>query len=186
VGIILSRLVFGHNPLVYISLGLTGLLWFILFKTRPGLNIRSVGENPSMADSLGVSVFSTRYVAVQVGGALAALAGAYFILGVIGVWTEGPAQQGQPITGGRGWIAIALVILGTWSPLRAILGAYLFGGVEAMQFTLQGLGFAGVSQFLAMLPYALAIFVLVAVSVETVRKRIGVPAALGVPYAREM
>jgi simple sugar transport system permease protein len=79
-----------------------------------------------------------------------------------------------------------LVILGTWSPLRAILGAYLFGGVEAMQFTLQGLGFAGVSQFLAMLPYALAIFVLVAVSVETVRKRIGVPAALGVPYAREM
>lgn len=181
IGPSLVRILLGHNAFVYISLALALVMWFLLFRTRWGLNIRSVGENPSMADSLGVNVFRIRYLAVMVGGSLASLAGAYFMHGIIGGWTEGPANT--PITGGRGWIAIALVILAAWSPVRAIFGAYLFGGVEASTFTLQTYGFS--PQFLAMLPYILAILVLVAFSVETVRKRIGVPSSLGVPYSRE-
>ncbi len=183
IGLVLGRLLGGLNPMVYLSIALAVIMWFILFRTRWGLNIRSVGENPSMADSLGVSVFRIRYICVMIGGSLAALSGAYLILGLLGSWTEAPAAA--PVTAGRGWIAIALVILAAWSPLRAILGAYLLGGVEALQYTLQGFQLGIPSQFFTMLPYISAIVVLTSFSVETVRKRIGVPAALGVSYSRE-
>ncbi|MEM4642887.1 MAG: ABC transporter permease [Candidatus Caldarchaeum sp.] len=176
---IIGPMIFSHNILVYISLILAGGLWFILFKTSFGLSLRSVGENPSMADALGVNVFLIRYIAMAICGALGSLAGAYLFIGYQPFWVEGMTQ-------GRGFISLALVILATWNPLRAILGAYLFGGVEALQFRLQLVGVAAqLPYFLLMLPYIVTIVTLTLLSAESVRKRIGVPAALGVPYSRE-
>jgi len=176
---VIGQAFFKHNVLVYFSYALAFLMWFILFKTRIGLSLRSVGENPAMADALGVNVFLVRYLATMVGGALAALAGAYLFIGFHPFWQEG-------MTAGRGFISLALVILATWSPLRAILGAYLFGGVETVQFRLQIMGFgAQTPQFVLMLPYAVTIITLTLLSFESVKRKLGVPAALGTPYSRE-
>ena len=176
---VIGKMFFSHNVLVYVSYILAFVMWFILFKTRIGLSLRSVGENPAMADALGVNVFLVRYIATMIGGALAALAGAYLFIGFQPFWQEG-------MTAGRGFISLALVILAIWNPLRAILGAYLFGGVETLQFRLQILGFgAQTPQFILMLPYIVTIITLTLLSVESVRKRLGVPAALGIPYERE-
>lgn len=176
---LIGKTFFTHNILVYTSLILAIIMWFILFKTRYGLIIRSVGENPSMADSLGVNVFLVRYVTVVISGLFASLAGAYFFIGFHPFWREG-------VTAGRGFISLALVILATWNPLRAILGAYLFGGVETFQYRLQLFGLGAQSPyFLAMLPYIITIITLILISIESIRKRIGVPASLGTPYSRE-
>lgn len=176
---LIGPVLFRQNLLVYISLILAFTMWFILFKTKIGLSLRSVGENPAMADSLGVNVYLVRYLATLVSGGLAGLAGAYLFIGFHPFWQEGMTQ-------GRGFISLALVILATWSPLRAILGAYLFGGVETLQYRLQLFGLGAQSPyFIAMLPYIVTIITLVLLSLESVRKRIGVPAALGIPYSRE-
>lgn len=176
---IIGPMFFNHNALVYFSLVLSLLMWFVLFKTRFGLSIRSCGENPSMADTLGINVYFMRYVSMVVCGMLGCLAGAYLFIGYQPFWVEGMTQ-------GRGFISLALVILATWNPLRAVLGAYLFGGVEALQFRLQVLGVAAqLPYFLLMLPYAVTIITLTLLSLESVRKRVGVPAALGIPYSRE-
>ena len=176
---IIGRAFFSHNILVYISYILSVFMWFILFKTRIGLSIRSVGENPGMADAMGVNVFLIRYLTSMLCGGFASLAGAYLFIGFHPFWQEG-------MTAGRGFIALALVILATWSPLRAIFGAYLFGGVEAIQYRLQVKGFgAQIPQFVLMLPHIVTIITLTLLSFESVRKRLGVPAALGVPYSRE-
>ncbi len=176
---LIGPVLFKHNILVYLALILSFVMWFILFKTRIGLSLRSVGENPAMADALGVNVALVRYLATLVGGALGALAGAYLFIGFQPFWVEG-------MTAGRGFISLALVILATWNPLRAILGSLLFGGVEVIQFRLQliGLG-AQAPQFVLMLPYIVTIVALSLLSFESVKKRIGVPAALGIPYSRE-
>ncbi|MCD6341591.1 MAG: ABC transporter permease [Thaumarchaeota archaeon] len=170
---------FSHNVLVYFSYIAAPIMWYILFKTRFGLSLRSVGEDPATADSLGVNVYLVRYSATMVSGGFAGLAGAYLFIGFHPFWQEG-------LTAGKGFIALALVILSTWNPLRAILGAYLFGGVETIQFRLQLFGFGAQSPyFLAMLPYLITILTLIMISFENVRKRIGVPASLGIPYSRE-
>jgi len=176
---LIGRSFFSQNALVYLSYAAAPLMWFILFKTRLGLSLRSVGENPATADALGVNVFLVRYLATMISGGFAGLAGAYLFLGFQPFWHEG-------MTAGKGFIALALVILSTWNPLRAILGAYLFGGVETIQFRLQLMGFEAQSPyFLAMLPYLITIITLILISFENVRKRIGVPASLGMPYSRE-
>ncbi|MEM3742615.1 MAG: ABC transporter permease [Nitrososphaerota archaeon] len=176
---VIGKMLFSHNLLVYFSFILSIAMWFILFKTRIGLTIRSVGENPSMADSLGVNVYMVRRMTVILSGVFASLAGAYFFIGFHPFWREG-------VTAGRGFIALALVILSTWSPMRAILGAYLFGGVETFQYRLQLFGLGAQSPyFLAMLPYILTIMTLIIISTESIKKRIGAPASLGIPYARE-
>ncbi|MEM1583734.1 MAG: ABC transporter permease [Nitrososphaerota archaeon] len=176
---VIGKMFFSHNLLVYFSFILSIAMWFILFKTRIGLTIRSVGENPSMADSLGVNVYMVRRMTVILSGVFASLAGAYFFIGFHPFWREG-------VTAGRGFIALALVILATWSPMRAILGAYLFGGVETFQYRLQLFGLGAQSPyFLAMLPYILTIMTLIIISTESIKKRIGAPASLGIPYARE-
>jgi len=176
----LGPLLFQHDQLVYLSIALVPLLWLILFKTRVGINIRSVGENPATADALGVNVYRVRYFCVLLGGVLAGLGGAYLSVAYRPAWTEG-------MTAGIGWIVIALTIFAMWSPGRALIGAYLFGGVQALQYRLQppppaGLGIS--PNLLAMLPYALAIIVLLAGTQETIRKRMGAPSALGTPYVR--
>lgn len=171
---------FSLNPLVYFSIALCVLMWLLLFKTRIGLEIRSVGENPEAADAAGVNVYRVRYVATVVGGGLAGVAGGYLIL------AHTVQVMGAPIILGRGWIAIALVIFSFWSPLRALLGAYLFGGLELAYYWLQGLGsLSSVIPLLKAIPHVAAIIALTIMSVEALRRRVGAPEALGKPYRRE-
>jgi len=175
---VLGLVLFQGDILIYSSIILSVVLWFVLFRTKLGLNIRSVGENPSMADSLGVNVDLTRYVCVLIGGVLGGLGGAYLSIAYTPLWIEG-------MTAGRGWIAIALTIFAMWNPLRAILGAYLFGGVIALQFRLQAIGIGTETpQLLLMLPYVVTMGVLTIMSFAQLKKRLGVPAALGTPYVR--
>lgn len=175
---VLGPILFSGDFLSYTSIILSVVLWFVLFKTKQGLTIRSVGENPSMADSLGVNVDLTRYLCVLIGGVMGGLGGAYLSIVYTPLWIEG-------MTAGRGWIAIALTIFAMWNPLRAILGAYLFGGVIALQFRLQAIGIGTQTpQLLLMLPYFVTIGALVIMSSATLRRRLGVPAALGNPYLR--
>lgn len=169
---------FKQDPLVYLSYILVPFFAFWIYRTRPGLHLRAVGENPAAADALGVNVYGVRYLYTLIGGALAGIAGAYLSLAYTPVWIEN-------MTAGRGWIAIALVIFATWDPFKALLGSYLFGLVDAIQFRLQAVGVAVPSFFLNMTPYIATIIVLIFATTETARRRIGAPAALGLPYERE-
>jgi len=175
----LGPALFKQDPLVYVMFLLVPTSAYFIYKTRPGLHLRAVGESPATADAMGVNVARTRYFYTILGGMLIGLGGAHLSLAYTPGWTEN-------LTGGRGWIAIALVIFATWDPRRAVVGAILFGGVNAIQFRLQAAGTTLPAAFLGMLPYLLTIVVLVMITWwETFRKRIGAPAALGLPYVRE-
>jgi len=170
---------FNQDILTYLVYLLMPLAWFYLYKTRPGLSLRGVGENPQTADAMGIDVGRTRYLYTILGGMLTGLGGAHLSLAYTPGWTEN-------LTGGRGWIVIALVIFAMWNPGRAVLGAVLFGGINAVQFRLQAAGTAIPAAFLNMLPYLTTIFVLVVMTWwEAFSKRIGAPAALGKAYMRE-
>ena len=170
---------FHQDVLVYMMYLLVPLAWYILYKTRPGLHLRAIGESPHTADAMGVNVIGLRYLYTVFGGMLVGLGGAHLSLSYTPGWTEN-------LTSGRGWIAIALVIFATWDPARAVVGALLFGGVNAIQFRLQAAGATIPAAFLNMLPYVLTITVLVIITWwEAFRKRVGAPAALGIPYMRE-
>lgn len=170
---------FNQDVLVYIIYLVIPLAWFFLYKTRPGLHLRSVGENPYTADAMGINVLGVRYLYTIVGGMLIGLGGAHLSLSYTPGWTEG-------LTAGRGWIAVALVIFAAWDPIRAVLGAILFGGINAVQFRLQAAGTTIPASFLGMMPYVFTIVVLVIITWwESFSRRIGAPAALGNPFIRE-
>jgi general nucleoside transport system permease protein len=178
-----------HSPMVYLGYLLTPAVWYYINRTRPGLHLRAVGEYPAAADALGISVYGLRYLYVFIGGLLAGLAGATISLAVSPGWFS------ELTTAGQGWIAVGLVIFAQWNPWRAAGGAYMFGALRRLILDLQGpamllwfrnpfyympkLGF-----FLQMLPYALVILILFIGSREAMKKRIGAPAALGLPYVR--
>lgn len=174
-----GRILFRHDPVVYLSFAVVLMAWFIIERTRPGLSLRATGENPLAAEAMGVKVAAVRYAAVVAGGFLAGAGGAYLSLAYNRMWV-------QNLTAGQGWIALALVIFSLWSPPRAALGAYLFGGVMALQLRLQAVGTVVPVQFLLMQPYLATILVLVVISVRG--RRTGIvqaPAALGRPFFRE-
>lgn len=175
---LLGQVLFHQDVLVLASFVLAAGIWFLLYRTRTGMNLRAVGEKPAAADSLGINVFALRYLFTIAGGMLAGLAGAYFSLAYVPTWMEN-------ITAGRGWIAVALVIFATWNPAYAVIGAYSFGGIDALGFRLQALDIAIPSYFLKMLPYLATVLVLVLVSKRNLLARIGAPGALGLPYDRE-
>jgi simple sugar transport system permease protein len=170
---LLGEVFFNRDPVFYLTILLGILLWGILFRTRWGLCLRSVGENPVAAETMGINVRSMRYAAVMLGGALAGAGGAYLSLVYIPSWIEG-------MTAGRGWIVIALTIFARWDPLRAFWGAYLFGGIFISQYFLQSRGIP--PNLLLMLPYIATLVVLRIGSSEAARRRLGSPAALGRPY----
>ena len=172
---IVGPLVFGHNPLVYLSLVLFFAVEFFLFRTRAGLVVRAVGESPQSAHAIGYPVARIRYLAVLFGGACAGVAGAYLAVAYTPLWVEG-------MTAGRGWIALALVVFATWKPRRVLAGAYLFGGVTLAQFQAQALGLDVPSQLLAMLPYVATIVVLAVISRDAATIRQNAPASLGRPF----
>ena len=174
---VLGPVLFQHNVLVYVSYLLVPLVWLFLYYTRPGLYLRALGENPGAADALGIKVFWLRYIYTIAGGMLCGAAGAYLSLAYAPSWLEN-------MTAGRGWIAVALVIFALWNPWRALAGSYLFGGVDALGFHLQVMGFSVSVFFLNMLPYLFTIAVLVLVMIRQ-GGRLTAPAALGLPYDRE-
>jgi simple sugar transport system permease protein len=168
----IGKVLFQQNILVYGAFALVPIAWFVLNKTTLGLKIRSVGENPEAADSLGVSVARVRYFTVTVGGILSAVAGASLSIANLNVFQ-------QNMTAGLGFIAVALVYFGGWRPLGVMLGALLFSMVNSLQLWVQVLGIPIPSDFAVMMPYVLTILALV-VTVTRVRS----PSALTKPFER--
>jgi ABC-type uncharacterized transport system permease subunit len=173
----LGDIFFDQHALVYVGYVLVPVVWFVLSRTRSGLHLRAVGENPGAADAMGVSVAGYRYGAVVFGGMMAGLAGATLSLAESPGWSEG-------MTAGRGWIALALVIFATWSPLRLILAAFFFGTLDVLAFRVQIIGVDIPATILGMIPYVGTILVLIAVTAFGLRKRLGAPEALGAPFVR--
>jgi len=165
---------FDQSPFFYLSVFLALLTWFVLKHTRLGISIRSTGENPQAAEAQGINVALIRYAGIMVGGAMAGLAGAHLSISYSKSWIEG-------MTAGRGWIVIALTIFALWNPLRAVLGAFLFGGVFVLQYLLQPLGIS--PNLLAVLPYAATLVVLLLIGMGD-RKKLNAPAMLGETYKR--
>jgi len=172
---VLGKLLFGHNPLVYLSFVLFAAIHWFLYYTRAGLVLRAVGESPQSAHAIGYPVVRIRYLAVLFGGACAGLGGAYLSIVYNPSWVEG-------MTAGRGWIALALVVFATWKPWRVLAGAYLFGGVTLAQFQAQGLGVDIPAQYLSMLPYIATIVVLALISRDVTTIKLNAPASLGRPF----
>ncbi len=178
-----------QSVMVYIGYVLIPLTWYYINHTRPGMHLRAIGEFPSAADAVGINVYRLRYFYVFVGGMLAGLAGATISLAISPGWFS------ELTTAGQGWIAIGLVIFAQWDPIRAAVGSYAFGALRRLILDIQGptllFGLANPFYynpywgfFLQMLPYAFTVIVLVIGSREAMRKRLGAPAALGVPYIR--
>ncbi|MFC5607691.1 ABC transporter permease [Variovorax soli] len=172
---VLGAFVQAVHPMVILSwLLFAGVAWF-LYRTRPGLVLRAVGESPSSAHSLGYPVTRIRYLATVFGGITSGLAGAYLSLVYAPLWLEG-------MTAGRGWIALALVVFASWRPGRVMLGAYLFGGITIAQFFAQGAGIGFASQAMSMLPYLATVAVLVLISRNAAMVRLNTPVSLGKPF----
>ncbi len=171
---VVGPVLFNHSPYFYLAIALALIAWFILDYTRVGITIRSAGENPIATETQGINVYRIRYWCVIAGGALAGMAGAHLSTSYSKSWIEG-------MTGGRGWIVIALTIFALWNPLRAIIGAFLFGGIFVVQYLLQPLGIS--PNFLAMLPYLATLLVLFIGALRDSRK-LNPPAMLAEPYRR--
>jgi len=177
---VVGPILFGQNVLVYASWACVIGVWLYLSHTRPGLNVRAVGESPASADAMGINVVAYRYAHTLVGGAFAGVAGATFTLAITPQWVDG-------ITGGAGWIAIALVIFAFWRPELCLVGAYFFGALQALAPELQArqISLGPTVLWTSALPYIATIVALVIISAGRAGRRLGAPAALGLPYTRE-
>ncbi len=169
---VLGKLFFLHQPLVYLMFVLVLVVHVVLFYTRWGLRTRAVGEHPQAADTVGIRVFVVRYRNVIAGGMIAGLGGAWFSLETVGNFED-------LMTNGKGFIALAAMIFGKWTPLGALGGALLFGFADALQIKLQIAGVKVPYQFLSMTPYVVTMIVLAGVI-----GRARPPAAIGVPYEK--
>lgn len=181
---ILGNALFNQSLYVHLGIIIAIVMFVYLNKTRPGLNLRMIGENPAAADASGINITRYKYLHITLGGMLCGLGGAYMTLVYVPLWQD-------EMTAGMGWIAVALVIFSTWNPLKAIFGAYLFGALRSIGFKLQNvkIPFFGSqlsisSQFLDMLPYIMTIVVLIIITLRKKREN-QPPAALGSPYFRE-
>lgn len=172
---VVGRLVFGQDAIFYASLVLVGAVSWFLFRSRAGLTLRSVGDNPASAHALGIDVTRVRTLAIVFGGGCAGLAGAQISLVYVPQWIEG-------MTAGRGWIALALVVFASWRPVRVLAGAYLFGAVSIGQFHAQAFGLALPSQLLSALPYLVTIVVLVLIARNRRLTMLNTPSSLGRPF----
>jgi len=190
---LVGRLLFGQDPIFYISIFVVfGVSWF-LFRTRAGLTLRAVGDSHKSAHALGIKVIAIRYAAVMFGGACAGMAGGYLSLVYVPQWVEN-------MSAGRGWIALALVVFASWRPWRVLAGAYLFGGISIMQLHIQAVRLEDLAflprpvfwvaevvksipaQFLSSLPYLATVVVLVLISRNRRLTMMNTPASLGQPF----
>ncbi|WP_233863233.1 ABC transporter permease [Paraburkholderia adhaesiva] len=172
---VLGPALFSNTPIDYLAFLMFAVVGWFLYRTRAGLVLRSVGESPQVAHSVGFPVIGVRYGATLFGGAMAGLAGGYYSVVQLHLWQE-------QVTAGRGWIALALVVFATWRPGRLLIGALLFGAVTGLQFYAQAVGVAVPPQFLAMLPYVATIVVLAVISRNPTTIRLNAPASLGKPF----
>lgn len=163
---------FSMNALGYLAIILTAATTWFLYRTKSGLILRSVGESPVVAQSLGLQVIRIRYIATLFGGLMAGLAGCYYAVAQFKMWQEG-------LTSGNGWIALALVVFASWRPVRLMLGALLFGGVTAFGLYLQAVGVQVSAFALASLPYIATVVVLAVISRDQRALRRNAPASLG-------
>ena len=170
-----GKVLFGQDAFVYISVALIIGIWYFLYRTRPGLVLRSVGDNHASAHALGYPVLKIRTLAVLFGGACAGLGGAYLPLAYTPFWISG-------MTSGRGWIALALVVFASWMPFRLMIGAYLFGGITILQLHAQAIGLGIPSQLMSSLPYLATVVVLVAISWARGKAGSPAPASLGLAF----
>ncbi|MDF3935652.1 ABC transporter permease [Pseudomonas citronellolis] len=172
---LVGKMLFNQDALVYLTFALfAGVAWLLL-KSRAGLIIQAVGENPDAAAAMGLPVVRVRTMAVLFGGAMAGLAGAYLSLAYTPMWAEN-------MSAGRGWIALALVVFASWRVLRVLLGAWLFGLASILHLVAQGVGLSIPANLLAMLPYVATIVVLVLLSRDGLRTRLFAPVSLGQPW----
>jgi len=167
------RSIFNQHIVVYISLLLLPVSWWVLYKTNFGLNVRAVGEKPVAADAHGVNVYRTRFIAVILGGALAGLGGAFLSICDLSFFVDN-------ITQGRGFIAIAIVMLAKWNPSKIFYGAFLFGVCQSLTFGLQIVGLNIPREFILMLPY-----IAIIVSLTILARNTRLPGAFCLPYERE-
>jgi general nucleoside transport system permease protein len=177
----LGQIFFRQNALVYFSYLMVAVVWYFLYRTRPGLALRAAGEKPSAVDVVGWNVFRIRYLAVLFGAGMAGLAGAFLSVAYLSTWAEG-------MTAGRGWVALALVIFAGWHPIKLLGGAYLFGFAYILIAQSQVLGgvFYMISTYvMQMFPYLMAIVVLAVMGRRAMKQRVGAPEALALPYVRE-
>jgi simple sugar transport system permease protein len=172
---VLGQILFNHNLLVYLAFLMVPLTWYILNKTPWGLSVRAAGTQPRAADSIGVRVNLVRFQALAIGGAMAGLAGAYLSLCQAKMFSDS-------LIAGRGFIAVALVYFGHWSPVRIMGGALLFSLAQSFQLAIQGQGISFPYEFAVMLPYVLVILVL---ALSRKNRHLS-PAALGKPFNREI
>ena len=172
---VIGRILFGQDAFVYASIALVAGIWRFLYRSRAGLVLRAIGDNPGSAHALGYPVLRVRSLAVLFGGACAGLAGAYMSLAYTPFFVPG-------MTAGRGWIALALVVFASWRPLRLVAGAYLFGAVSILQLHAQGLGLGIPSQVMTSLPYLATIVVLVLISRARGAAGSAAPASLGTAF----
>ncbi len=171
----IGPLLFQQNMMVYLSFIAVAIVWWILHRTRLGLTIRAIGENPHSANALGIRVIPLRFAIVLFGGAMAGLAGSYMSLAYTPMWMEN-------MTAGRGWIALALVVFASWRIGYLMLGAYLFGFTSIMHLMMQGFGIDISPNLLAMTPYLSTIIVMVIISSNKVRQKLSTPMSLGKPF----
>jgi ABC-type uncharacterized transport system permease subunit len=184
---VIGPILFNQSALVYASWALTLVVGLYLARTRLGLNVRAVGESPGAADAMGINVAVYRYAHVCAGGAFAGVGGACFSLSITPGWTAGDS-----LVGGAGWIAIALVIFSFWRAELCLVGAYLFGALSGgLPAAIQAHNYTAIptffktTEFLNALPYLTTVVVLVLIASGWAKRRLGAPAALGVPYVRE-
>lgn len=174
----LGPALFQHDVLVYLVIALAAVLAFVMARTRLGLLIRAVGENPQVAAANGTPVRTVRFMAIVFGGLMAGIGGAYFSIAYTAIWAEG-------LIAGRGWIAVALVVFGAWRPWRVMLGAYIFGAISLLELSLQSHGVKVPSQLLSASPYLVTIALLAFISRDQYRLRLSRPMALGQTYRND-
>ena len=170
---IIGKILFSQYALSYLAFFLMLLVAFYLYRTKSGLILRTLGENPRVVDMKGINVMRYRFLAVLFGGMMAGLAGSFITLASVGIFVA-------DITSGRGWLAIAIVIFGDWKPVKILWASLFFGFIDALQMQLQALGVQLPFQLFLAMPY-----ILTTVAVFLARKRSGAPLALGVHYVRE-
>jgi simple sugar transport system permease protein len=174
----LSPILFGHSIVFYFAFALPFFTNYFLKKTKIGLIVRAVGDSPESASNQGINVKLVRYSCILYGGAMCGLAGGYLSMIYTPQWIEN-------MTGGRGWIALALVVFSTWNPIKILIGAMIFGGLTIIQFHMQAMGVRVPVQFLTALPYIVTIVVLVVISRDSRKIRLSTPSSLGKSFHKD-
>lgn len=175
---VIGKMFFSYNPFVYMGIIIAIAMGFYLYKTRLGLNLRAVGENPAAADAAGIKVTKLKYINLIIGGGICGIGGAYCSMIINGgVWISNNV-------GGLGWIAVALVIFASWKPVNAIWGSFIFGALRVLKYYIPKTVFPFPNAFYDMLPFLITAIVLVITSIKQSKEN-NIPESCGINYFRE-